>query len=233
MITIDYFTSVQDMVLRNADLVTKEIEKRLNMEFDWKRAPQGIGMSEEHQHIAFSTRPWRSMSEFTKVREVWQDLTKKQVVCIKSAGDYAAVAAHIHNATSLDPKAQKYLRRKGGDISRLRQQLCISWSRRAAGFTAEDRRLSRPEFSEILRNHGIPCKATDVENASKKKSFMPHQCSPTPEVQDALRSLKASFPHLKTELFLPVLWNEPLLSLEGEPCDFIKKLRSYSYATSD
>jgi hypothetical protein len=224
MITIDYFTSVQDMVLRNADLVTKEIEKRLNMEFDWKRAPQGIGMSEDHQHIAFSTRPWRSMSEFTKVREVWQDLTKKQVVCIKSAADYAAVAAHIHNATSLDPKAQKYLRRKGGDMARLRQQLCIAWSRRAAGFTAEDRGLSRPQFSEVLRAHGIPCKVSDVENASKKPSFTPHKCSPTPEVQAALRSLKASFPHLQTELFLPVRWNKPLLPLQGDVCPFIAKL---------
>ena len=233
MITIDYFTSVQDMVLRNADLVTKEIEKRLNMEFDWKRAPRGIGMSEEHQHIAFSTRPWRSMSEFTKVREVWQDLTQKQVVCIKSAADYADLAARIHNATSLDSESQKYLRRRGGDMARLRQQLGIAWSRRAAGFTDQDRCYSRPEFSEILRNHGIPCKPSDLENANREKFFTPHQCPPTSEVQAALRSLKASFPNLRTELFLPVLWNEPLLPLEGEPCDFIKKLSSYSYATSD
>lgn len=222
-ITIDYFTSVQDMVLRNADLVTKEIEKRLNMEFDWKRAPQGIGMSEDHQHIAFSTRPWRSMSEFTKVREVWQDLTKKQVVCIKSAADYAAVAAHIHNATSLDPEARKYLRRIDGDITRLRQQICIAWFRGAAGFTAEERRLSQAQFAVVLSDLGVPCTRSHVES-EREKFFKPHQCPLTAEVQSALRSLKASFPHLQTELFLPIQWNKPLLPLQGEECPFIAKL---------
>jgi hypothetical protein len=222
--TMDFFTSVKDMVLWNTDLVTKEIEKRLNMEFDWKRAPVGIAMSASHQHIAFSTRPWRSVSEFTQVRQVWEEMTQKQVLCIKTHEDYNVLAAHVLNATSLDPKARIYLRKEGGDLKRLRQQLCIAWSRAAAGFTAKDWSFSRPGFAEILRAHGIPCKVSDVENAEKKPTFIPHQCPPTAEVQSALRSLKASFPSLKTELFLPIQWNKPLLPLQGEECPFIAKL---------
>lgn len=93
--------------------------------------------------------------------------------------------------------------------------------------------MSQARFAALLSDLGVPCTREGVENANKKKTFTPHQCPPTPEVQAALRSLKVAFPHLRTELFLPVLWNEPLLPLEGEPCVFIEKLRSYSYAASD
>lgn len=57
-IEVEAKTGVRDMVEYNADFVEKIFSKRLNMEFDWKRAPYAVTESETYGHIAFSTQPW-------------------------------------------------------------------------------------------------------------------------------------------------------------------------------
>ncbi|WP_165916746.1 hypothetical protein [Caulobacter sp. BK020] len=52
------------MVEFDADLVTKAISRRLNMEFDWKRRPHAVGTCLTYGHVAFSTSPWDTVDEF-------------------------------------------------------------------------------------------------------------------------------------------------------------------------
>jgi hypothetical protein len=50
---------------------------------------------------------------------------------------------------------------------------------------------------------GIPCSKTDVENARRKKVFIPGQVPNTEEVREKLDMLKAKlFPELSVEVFL-------------------------------
>jgi len=81
-------TGIRDMVEYDADLVEKDIEKRLNMEFDWKRRPIASGDSATHGHLVFSTAPWASVDQFKRVRELWQDFLRRSPACLKTEDDY-------------------------------------------------------------------------------------------------------------------------------------------------
>ncbi|TCS05890.1 hypothetical protein EV278_12835 [Caulobacter sp. BK020] len=64
VIQLEIFTGMRDMVEFDADLVTKAISRRLNMEFDWKRRPHAVGTCLTYGHVAFSTSPWDTVDEF-------------------------------------------------------------------------------------------------------------------------------------------------------------------------
>ncbi|CAH1665150.1 hypothetical protein CHELA20_40447 [Hyphomicrobiales bacterium] len=64
------------------------------------------------------------------------------------------------------------MKRINGDLKRIKPELCAAFVRRDGNF-AEIRTRStytHKEFSGILTDCGIPCKDSDVENASRNKS---------------------------------------------------------------
>lgn len=117
-------TGIRDMVDFDSDLVDKKVTRRLNMEFDWKRVPYAAGNSEVYNHIVFSTSPWQSVEQFQKVREIWQRYQKKNLTCIKTIDQYRSFATFAETVGNVGVKDQTYIKKKDGDILRLRA-LCV------------------------------------------------------------------------------------------------------------
>ena len=129
-------TGIRDMIDYDADLVEEELDRRLNMEFDWKRRPYAIGTSlVYHGHIIFDTVPWQSVENFQSVREQWTEYQKKNPICIKSPDDYERFALYADSVLSLSEQDRKYLPSNDPDLARLRQTLCRAWHRNALGLT--------------------------------------------------------------------------------------------------
>ena len=245
IITVDYLTSIRDMIFYDADLVGKFLEKTLNMEFDWKRSPASVGFSNEYNHIAFSTTPWRSAEEFFKMREHLdeykidilvkyenkktgkiEEKKKRFRRCLKTIEDYKLLTEYIEGIGALDKDGKKYLHRKNGPIRRLRHSLAIARRLRVNGL---QRGETDKVFSEILVQCGIPCKVTDIENVRKKDSFISNQVPRTNEVEEAMKKLKGHFPDLKVDEFLTTEHSNFLLppyeEVSGDNSDtFIRKL---------
>jgi hypothetical protein len=233
------------MIFYDADLVGKFLEKTLNMEFDWKRSPASVGFSNEYNHIAFSTVPWRSAEEFFKMREHLDEYKIDVLVkyenkktgkieekkkrfrrCLKTIEDYKLLTEYIEGIGALDKEGKKYLHRKNGPIRRLRHSLAIARRLRVNGLLREE---TDKVFSEILVQCGIPCKVTDIENVRKKDSFMSNQVPRTTEVEEAMKKLKGHFPDLKVDEFLTSEHSNLLLppyeEVSGDNSDsFIRRL---------
>ncbi|MGV0960259.1 MAG: DNA polymerase [Limnohabitans sp.] len=199
MVLVESLTGVRDIVEHDADLVPKEINKRLSMEYDWKRQPIEVSMCKEYNHVYFSTRPWKNVDQFKTVRDLWDEFTKGSPKCIKDLNDFNAFADHIE-CKGLAPEKSKYLRREKPDTHRLRQSLCEAWQHSEAG-VVKDPKMTARQFAELLESMGIPCKRADVENG-KKKPFQPNACPPTDNVRQLLQQLKKHFPKLKVSQFL-------------------------------
>ena len=199
VIWVESLTGIRDIVEHDADLVPKEINKRLSMEFDWKRQPVNVAESVEYDHIYYATRPWENINQFRSVRELWDEYTKASPKCIKKLADFNDFADYIE-CRALAPDKSKYLRKKNPDVHRLRQMLCEAWHQSKAGLS-KSKDMTANQFAEILVNLGIPCKRTDVENG-KKKSFEPNSCPPTENVKLLLKELKKHFPKLQESKFL-------------------------------
>jgi len=199
MILVESLTGVKDIVEHDADLVPKEINKRLSMEYDWKRQPIEIATSLEFNHIQYSTRPWKSIDQFTAVRELWDEYSQGGPRCIKSIEDFNAFADHIE-CKALAPQVSRYLRKDKPDVLRLRQSLCEAWQQSKAGLIKNPKMTAR-QFAEILTSIGIPCERANVENG-RKKEFQPNTCPPTERVKSLLVALKKHFPRIKRTDFL-------------------------------
>ncbi len=115
-------------------------------------------------------------------------------------------AAFHESKLSAEGPAGRYLSKTDGELKRLRQQLIIAWSLRKAGTHKIKGRhkLKSQELSDLLNDEfGIPCTKTDVDNAKKKKVFVPHQVPSTELTREALKQLRCGlFPELVMEEFL-------------------------------
>ena len=70
---------IREMYIEGTDFVDKEMDKRLSMEFDWKRCPKFVGevlvdnvTPEPINHLFFSTKPWDDFDKYMKVRRLLQ-----------------------------------------------------------------------------------------------------------------------------------------------------------------
>jgi hypothetical protein len=209
MVDIEVHSTMSDMIMHGADLISKKSSKRLSMDYDFKRCPHSVAMAnvtlqktgQQFDHIVFSTRPWRDITEFKMIRSMWEDYRRGQKVCLKTADDFQEFAEFFDMMKSLPDGSKKYLRRsdKTG-LQRLQRDLCRAFKNGKAGFP-ELSELSARQFAEILNAtsmgvHGVITEVSDVENGKRFK-FTANTTPPTREVKRALRELRVYFPGLE------------------------------------
>tara|TARA_R110002049_G_scaffold265086_1_gene441206 strand:+ start:3191 stop:5986 length:2796 start_codon:yes stop_codon:yes gene_type:complete len=214
---------IREMYENGSDFVDKTMTKRLSMEFDWKRRPFQAGdMSvqiegqNKFEHLAFSTQPWTSVDQFNTVRSIWSEYNKQSLHCLKTVADYKAWAGYFESKLAAEGPAGAYLAMDNGLLKRIRRDLIIAHKLRKAGTHklkphAFDRekifptyKLKAREFADILEQEfKIPCDKVDVDNARKKKAFIPNQvpnCSAAVAMLSAIK--RDLFPELAIEQFL-------------------------------
>ena len=232
-------TGIRDIIEFDADLVTLETEKRLSMEFDWKRRPHAVGAHPKYQdHVIFSTRAWDTVEQFITIREQWVEVQKKTPFCMKTVADLSRFSSYLQSVTSLATKDSKYLSSTSPDIVRLRQTLCSAWHGRNVGITgpisvrSKRKRYSTvataEDFASALNACGIPTKISDVTNG-KKKPFVANRCPATSRALASVEQLRSYFPNINPDtIFSP---NPRMIVLKpsgATTCHFISLAMSAS-----
>lgn len=218
-------TGIRDMINYDADLVEKNVEKHLNMEFDWKRRPYAAADGATG-HLCFSTIPWRTVNDFKDVRDLWDDYQSGGYKCLKrfsQLNDFLS-SAQIRLMT---PKGKRaYLRVKGNvsaDVSRLRLLICAAWKRSQAGLTYDPKAFSSKQFAQILTDCGVPCARHHVEHG-KRRPFTENSCPQTERCKDILAQLKERLPTLRTDLILAeTAADAPLAMVDASECYFVSR----------
>jgi hypothetical protein len=213
-------TGMRQIVIDGNDLIEVGFTKRLNMEFDWKRRPNGIGYSKTLKHICFDTIPWKSYSEFAEIRESWETFTNKDRFCLKEMYQYDQFAGFHGTRTGLHPDDRKYLQKTGGDLTRLRKLLCSAWYRNIGGIS---RTMTNYEFADLLTISGIPCNEKNVENG-KRQEFISHSVPNTKEVNKIFAKIKREFPALEIDLFLSNFNTSDLSIHRTRQSPFVKRV---------
>jgi hypothetical protein len=223
-------TGIRDIVELNTDLVDKLGQKRLNMEFDWKRRPKSAVQCHSPEHLAFSTVPWNTVDDFFKLRYCSEALWADNPYCLKSTADFERFAITVLSKTALGEEGSKNLNTATPDITRLRQSLGAAWKHLRAGHVWGFNRITNELFAQALEQCGIPCSRYDVENDGRKP-FVPHQVPASPNVMAALKAIQRGFPGLPIELFLvPSTSTVDMTGALDMRCPMTDQLRSGSGA---
>lgn len=238
MIDIDVRTTMADMIKHGADLVSVKSSKRASMEYDFKRCPRSVAMAavtiqnvKQREHIVFSTKPWRDITEFKMVRSMWEDYWRSgEGACLKTVDVFRDFAEYFEMMKSLPNESKRYFRRDdNAGLQRLRRDLCRAFKHSMAGFpmTAP---CSAQTFASILNStsmskYGVTTRDSDVENG-KRSAFKSNCTPPTKEVLAVIRELQVHFPELdQSALVGSIAPNHVMLSpaLTAE-CHFVKRV---------
>jgi hypothetical protein len=210
---LEYTTGIgiKDMVRNETDFVFRDVSKRVSMEFDWKRRPleatdQSVSFNgKTYTHLSFETAPLEDEEEFNKVRKAWEKYNNKPFQCLKTKADFDSFMVYLQTNSTPDRDRAKYLRKQGGDIERLRQDLCRAFKQGQAGFDLVIKRqgkISHVRFQAALIDCGIPCKISDIDNG-KRAGFKPHQSFRTDGAMQAIQLLKQNhYPELDIDMVM-------------------------------
>ena len=136
---------------------------------------------------------------------------------------------------------KKYLKRKDGDIVRLRRNLIVSHRHQTSGtrttiphkppppftkYIFEGKKLTSKELTYLLNDVvGIPCKKSDVDNGRRKQIFEKHSTPNTKRVRELLDDVKRLvFPDLVIEDFLPTKSKLNLDSVKYNDCELSQRM---------
>ena len=156
--------STREMWLSESDLVSREQDIRLNLEFDFKRQPVQPAMNEGH--LLMSSRPWDNMEEALQQRSLFDDW--RQTHTLKTLADWDDWCDFLYCRTVFSDMKLKVGSKRSDDILVrlfLRALTQCQW-----GLMLKDKKsYSCKEVAEWLTSEGYSVTVTDVKNAVRAK----------------------------------------------------------------
>lgn len=181
--------STREMWLSESDLVSREQDIRLNLEFDFKRQPVQPAMNEGH--LLMSSRPWDNMEEALQQRSLFDDW--RQMHTLKTLADWDDWCDFLYCRTVFSDMKLKVGSKRSDDILVrlfLRALTQCQW-----GLMLKDKKsYSCKEVAEWLTSEGYSVTVTDVKNTVRAKIPQMKFSSVTPRMKSLMDIIARKYP---------------------------------------
>ncbi|HCO7381468.1 TPA: hypothetical protein OB578_002809 [Escherichia coli] len=181
--------STREMWLSENDLVSREQDIRLNLEFDFKRQPVQPAMNEGH--LLMFSRPWDNMEEALQQRSLFDDW--RQTHTLKTLADWDDWCDFLYCRTVFSDMKLKVGSKRSDDILVrlfLRALTQCQW-----GLMLKDKKsYSCKEVAEWLTSEGYSVTVTDVKNAVRAKIPQMKFSSVTPRMKSLMDIIARKYP---------------------------------------
>lgn len=181
--------STREMWLSESDLVSREHDIRLNLEFDFKRQPVQPAMNEGH--LLMFSRPWDNMEEALQQRSLFDDW--RQTHTLKTLADWDDWCDFLYCRTVFSDMKLKVGSKRSDDILVrlfLRALTQCQW-----GLMLKDKKsYSCKEVAEWLTSEGYSVTVTDVKNAVRAKIPQMKFSSVTPRMKSLMDIIARKYP---------------------------------------
>ena len=198
--TIEVLTSLRDIWLNDCELTNYKLEKRISMEYDWKRMPTNPEMRsfEQWNHLYFDTKAWPDIESYVKCREMWKEYSTSVPICLKTVKDLK----DFNDYRSFDIKGVGLKKSKKNSIIKTAWRMFVrAYARSEWGLDRSH--FSYPQISEWLTKEGYPTKRTDLENGVRKTMVLKEHLIPkTDDVMKFVRVVKRKLPSFREDLLL-------------------------------
>ncbi|MBI4025191.1 MAG: hypothetical protein HY360_09435 [Verrucomicrobia bacterium] len=198
--TLQLLRTLPEIWKKGGDLVSRELIRRLNMDYDWKRRPINPSMRPVQgvDHLFFETRPWESVEEFQKCREQWDAFQSHGGRVLKSLPDLE----NFDEFRRINVGGTR-LKRPRRDAS-----LKIAWRMFLRAYVRslwglDGKTKSYAELALWLTTNGYPTKKEDLENAARPTSkLVENLVPPTGGVEKFLAVVEKEFPDFQRGMLL-------------------------------
>lgn len=181
--------STREMWLSESDLVSREQDIRLNLEFDFKRQPVRPAMNEGH--LLMFSRPWDNMEEALQQLSLFDDW--RQTHTLKTLADWDDWCDFLYCRTVFSDMKLKVGSKRSDDILVrlfLRALTQCQW-----GLMLKDKKsYSCKEVAEWLTSEGYSVTVTDVKNAVRAKIPQMKFSSVTPRMKSLMDIIARKYP---------------------------------------
>lgn len=181
--------STREMWLSESDLVSREQDIRLNLEFDFKR--QAVQPAMNEGHLLMSSRPWDNMEEALQQRSLFDDW--RQTHTLKTLADWDDWCDFLYCRTVFSDMKLKVGSKRSDDILVrlfLRALTQCQW-----GLMLKDKKsYSCKEVAEWLTSEGYSVTVTDVKNAVRAKIPQMKFSSVTPRMKSLMDIIARKYP---------------------------------------
>ncbi|EFH8759800.1 hypothetical protein GF064_21360 [Escherichia coli] len=181
--------STREMWLSESDLVSREQDIRLNLEFDFKRQPVQPAMNKGH--LLMFSRPWDNMEEALQQRSLFDDW--RQTHTLKTLADWDDWCDFLYCRTVFSDMKLKVGSKRSDDILVrlfLRALTQCQW-----GLMLKDKKsYSCKEVAEWLTSEGYSVTVTDVKNAVRAKIPQMKFSSVTPRMKSLMDIIARKYP---------------------------------------
>ena len=191
-------TTLRDIYEKNGDLISENFERRLNLDYDFKRRPINGRMVEVRGglHLAFDTVPWDSISDFEEVRRAWKVFREER--CLMTVTDLTDFLDYYNGAHL---KSNGLHRSKKGPVEVAKRQVLRAFTRGLWGLN--NQRVTARQLATFLTSGGYATTLSDVKNASRRKSASVESIiTETEEITKLIDYVKTLFPGFRTEKML-------------------------------
>ena len=167
---VDYAPSIRELILdgdKDWMILENKNEKRLAMEYDWKRRPLDNSAVEREimgtPHLFFDTVPWENVHLFAHWRINWQSYNKVNQNTLKSVRAFRDFGTYAYQEKSPTKRTPT----KDTEQQLIKKEWAAAFSQGLWGFDNVATKFRRKEFAAWMTSHGIPMEFYDVENGKK------------------------------------------------------------------
>jgi len=171
MVESSHLISMREMFDTNSDMINVDREQRLNMEYDWKRELVDP-IEREHPvadftgsktHLFARSRPWKSVDDFKRVRELFDNWRTKSKGVLKTKADWDAWQEYQLVAAA---SVKGISGSKKGYIDQARRAFLQAYATGKWELPGGDYK----GIAIFLTEHGYPTTEYDLKNAKRKKA---------------------------------------------------------------
>lgn len=195
-------TSARDMWLKEMDLITIHSEKKLNLEFDFKRKPMNPHMAKVRhpisnqiiEHLAFSTVPWKNEQEGQHARATFDAWRVNN--CLKTMVDWNSWVDFYKVKSFMKGTGIKY--KELGSLGILKLLILRAIMQSKWGLPEQPKRAPKGYYiklAEQFTGAGFPTTAKDCAN-SKGRKVLDQVLPATPNMMPLLAFLTEIYPEL-------------------------------------
>jgi len=183
--------SLKEQWLLQRDLVRKNMKRRINLEFDFKRNPKAGTLKmvpvRDTEHLAFKTKPWATIEDFKKARAAFDAWRRSGN--LKTMDDWHRWQDHYQCKLVVTKGCGLNLNAKGS-VDVLRRVFIRAINRDAWGLVKEQ---TNNEIADWLTAQGFITKSDELKNATKAK-LMPNIIPLTKAVIALLKVILVKYP---------------------------------------